>query len=79
MTDCVTLCGDVIPSKIVGGIGGRPKALLCKAQCGERGHVIIGGGITVWGKVRHRHVVEAVHVCSYVEVVGTEYATRQQK
>lgn len=34
MTDCATLRMEVIPSEIIGGIGGRLKALLCKAHCG---------------------------------------------
>lgn len=31
---CVTSRMEVIPSELVGGIGGRLKALLCKAHCG---------------------------------------------
>lgn len=31
---CVTLRMERVPSEIIGGIGGRLKALLCKAHCG---------------------------------------------
>lgn len=45
--DCVTLWMEVVPSEIISGIGGRLKALLCKAHSGYGVEVIIGSGITV--------------------------------
>ena len=52
------------PAEIIGGIGGRMEALLCKAHCGYGSQEIVGGGgITVRREVRHSHVVVAVHNC----------------